>query len=102
MRVAELSTNFDGGQVGTEMITLGDRARGLKVQLRSHPGLDLHAAQGKSRLVRVRFGETGGGPLREVQALCIRQVKLARTASQVRAERCSMGTYTANLARTGR
>src|SRR5712672_155478 len=61
--------------------------------------IDLHAVQREIALIGVRLGKTGGGPLREVEALGVRQIILAGTGGQaVGVERCGAITDLADLA----
>src|SRR5437879_11847124 len=87
----------------SQMITLGRRAGSLEIQLSGESMICLHAVQMEIALVGVSLRETGGGPLREVQALGVSQIILAGTGwKAVGVKRCGAVADLANLAGTSR
>jgi len=103
MSVAEFAADFDGRQVGSQMIALGHRAGTLKIQLSRESMIYLHAVQREIALVGVRFREAARSPLGEIEVLGVGQLILAGTRWQtVGVKRCSAIADLADLAGTRR
>ena len=67
MPVAELASEFDGGQARTQVIALGHGSCALEVQLRGQAVVHLHASQREIALLLISFRKTARGPLRQVE-----------------------------------